>query len=132
MISSEAWRYYKENTTDASNFSRQLAYANAGVCWFFKSKEIIFPYHINFALLFLVFFFILDVSQYLLTSYIYRVWIKKCVRKYPEFEDDKIDVDQPAWLNAPSRYILYAKVFILFISYGFIAAELISRISAPI
>ena len=113
MKGSEAWQSYKDSTINASNISRQLAFANACVCWFFKSNEITFPHYIYFALFFIVIFFVLDVSQYLITVFLYRLWIKKCIRKYRNaFEDDKQDVEQPVWLNSPARCLLYTKILI--------------------
>ncbi|HOO91435.1 MAG TPA: hypothetical protein PLA74_11485 [Syntrophales bacterium] len=132
MRAEESWDYYSYNTDVTSRVSRQLAFAAAGICWFFKSPDILFPDHIYFALVSIVFYFIFDVSQYLVTAITYRIWIIKCKKEFRErgmdFEDNEVDAEEDWWLNFPSRLALLSKVAFLFISYGFIGAEILSRL----
>lgn len=76
MKNEELWAQYKEYTQDLSTNCRQLGFASAGICWFFKTETYTFPNTIIYALGFTVAFFILDMLQYFTAAILIRMWTR--------------------------------------------------------
>lgn len=78
-IEKEIWSVYNSNTSILSGICRQLAFAEGGVCWFFKSPTGQLSAEVIFILKFLILFFAFDALQYFFAAAIY--WL---VAKYYE------------------------------------------------
>lgn len=72
-IKKNFWSVYESNTTILSNICRQLAFAEGGICWFFKTpaSQSCFSNEVSSILMLLVVFFLIDGMQYLANSMIY-------------------------------------------------------------
>lgn len=125
----DLWRSYEEYTRDVTVQSRKLGFAAAAICWFFKTEDFTFPPFILVSLLFVVCFFVLDLLQYVLAA--------KRVRDLARSEEEKawkekrsveVEVDVPAELDRPAKRLFNAKVVLLFLSFGMLAAEFVRRL----
>lgn len=107
------WDDFNFSTATLSNICRQLAFAEGGICWFFISQscDTNITSNVSNIFLWLVVFFILDASQYLLSSII--SFIAAC---YFEYQNDRKtinnarDVDRTHWMNIPSHLIFLIKL----------------------
>jgi len=121
------WGNYEEYTRIASTNSKKAAYAIGAICWAFQTKEGFFQPLVYGALFFLVLFFIFDVFQYLVGAANLRNWLYKYEKENPQL----LNSDKPIlkkrktvkWVNK----IFYIKMFLLFISIGFILTEIVIR-----
>src|SRR2546423_1406054 len=68
----DLWQQQQQYPRDVTEHSRKLAFAVAAICWFFKSPDTTFPPAILGALIFLVGFFVADVTHYFWAAVRYR------------------------------------------------------------
>jgi len=128
MQSRELWASYVEYTSSFSTSARQLAFAGAAVCWFFKTPEVTFPRLILLALLLFVGFFLADLAQYYVAAMLLNVWTR--TREKDLWAKKGIiegDFPKPAWLDAPALYFFHVKFVSLLLGFLFVGAELIKR-----
>ncbi|HVE44789.1 MAG TPA: hypothetical protein VNC84_06620 [Gammaproteobacteria bacterium] len=118
-IDEEIWSVYDSNTKIFSAICRKLAFAEGGICWFFKSQANHLPPDIIFILKFLILFFASDALQYFLAATIY--W---SVGKYYEYCNAHGLIKTPkqvvkqAWMNRASLLLFLVKiVFLVIASY---------------
>lgn len=130
MKNAELWESYNYYTGELTKFSRQLAFAGAAICWFFKSEEITFPKPILVSLVLIVSFFILDILQYFLGAHILRWWIQREETKMWE-KKKKIEGEyhKPRWVDTPSFAIFNLKIAVLFGAFVALSIEFIERIT---
>lgn len=116
-INEEIWSIYDSNTTTLSGICRQLAFAEGGICWFFKSSTCQLSPDVIFILKFLILFFVLDASQYFLAAAIY--WL---VAKYYECRNARgqikksEEIVRKGWMNRVSSLLFLAKIVFLSIA----------------
>lgn len=108
------WDEYKKSTSTFSSICRQLAFAEGGICWLFKTQGQKLPLIFLITLTFLVVFFILDAWQYHEISRTYR----KCARKYEkEVEEGRItavtEIYKDTGTNKSSKRLFNAKLYVL-------------------
>ncbi len=107
----ELWNEYSLNTDSLSKVCRQLAFAEGGLCWFFKTPQSTFPSQIINVLFFLILYFLLDAFQYLISAVLY-----KNLAKYYEKRNEnnllknKNDVKRPACINFPAKICFILKI----------------------
>jgi len=133
----QLWETRDFYTKGITEQSRKLAYAVAAICWFFRSGgatdgEVIFPSFITVALLFVVLFFICDLSQYLGNAIKLERWIFKKELEIEE-ENGRHARDNDEMTNPPSIYRLgdfffYSKLASLFLSFLFLILEFTQRL----
>ena len=77
-ITENFWSIYSLSTATLSNVCRQLAFAEGGVCWFFKypTNQACFSENITSILMYLILFFAADVLQCLISSIVYWIFGK--------------------------------------------------------
>jgi hypothetical protein len=127
----DVWEEYKDLTKDLTETGRKLGFAAAAICWFFKTPEVTFPYHIYISLLFIVGFFSCDILQLLLGSQIYRFW---CIYQQNQIINGKkeltpdCEVEKPYWINWPANTFFLLKIFFLLCSYFTISIEFYNHI----
>jgi hypothetical protein len=128
MKNEDLWKSYEVYTKTLSDTSRQLGFAAAAICWFFKTPQHSFPGHILLALGFVVVFFVADILQYLLGAIFLRTWTRFHEKKKWK-ETGKIEGDylKPSWLDYPSYLMWWAKVLALLTGFIFIGLELTGR-----
>lgn len=129
MNNSELWSQYRSYTEEFSKFSRQLGFAAAAICWFFKSDTVTFPTLILLALIFLMLFFMVDVLQYFVSAHRLRSWTRaEEIKMYNETGSIEGDYPKPAWLDRPAFIFFNMKAILLFAGYFAISIEFICRI----
>ena len=77
MKNAELWESYGFYTGELTKYSRQLAFAGAAICWFFKTPEVTFPKPVIVSLVLIVLFFISDILQYFIAAHLLRWWIRR-------------------------------------------------------
>lgn len=128
MKHAELWASYNNYTLDLSKLTRQLAFAAAALCWFFRTPRTTFPPHIYVALTFVVAFFIADILQYFSGAWLVRIWTRKEeVRRWQEGQNIEGDYDKPWWLDVPPFVLFNVKIIALLAAFGFLGAELLRR-----
>jgi hypothetical protein len=118
-INEEIWSIYNSNTQTLSNICRQIAFAEGGICWFYKLPLYPLPSNVVLILKFLVWFFLLDALQYFIAVTLY--WL---VAKHYECRNKQKLLKKPSevvrtwWMNRPSSVLFLAKIICLtFSSY---------------
>ncbi len=123
----EVWESYGFYTEKISEQTRKLAFASAGICWFFKTPPAIFPAIIELSLFLVVLFFIFDLSQYFISAILIKTWARKQeIIAYNEKNSIDVDVHKPAYLDKPGFIFFCMKVVALFLSYILIAYYIIT------
>lgn len=118
MTNQEAWAQYKEYSQTTSEIARKFAFAGVAICWFFKSEENKFPDMVLFALILLVVFFLLDLLQYLVSSFIYKNWIRKEeIKRWEQTGKIEGDYYNPTWIDIPAFIFFIGKVFVLLTAF---------------
>jgi len=123
MKNSDLWKSYEFYTGELTKYSRQLAFAGAAICWFFKSPEITFPRSINVALIFIILFFVFDILQYFLSAHLIRWWTRKEEKRMWEKEETiEGEYQKPWWVDSPAFIFFNLKAILLsaaFVSIGY-------------
>jgi hypothetical protein len=124
-----AWNNYKELNALFSANSRQLAFAIGTLCWFFRTEvkisgctDINFPPFIVTALLFIVLFFLSDLSQYLYQTVVLRKHLKSEERRILKITNEltaNTIIQNPDSLYKPAIVLLCFKTTALYIA-GFL------------
>lgn len=123
-----AWNNYKEHTNNLSKLLRHLAFAAAGICWFFKTAQkksgeifIIFPELIVWSFFFTIGYFLFDILQHFVSAESRRIWIeKKEIGYYKRTGSIDGDYTIPRKLTYLPRYLSYMKISSLVISFVFL------------
>ena len=124
----EVWEQYDIYTLKLTEQSRKLAFAAAGICWFFKTPEITFPRTISVALFLIVLFFIFDLLQYFLAAILLKNWARKQEKNaFAEKKTIDVEVDKPASLDTPGFCLFCLKVLTLFVGNVLIAIHIMAR-----
>lgn len=130
MKLSSIWARYKEYTKELTSAFRTLGLGAAAICWFFKTPEVTFPPIINFALLLVVIFFLLDISHYSVGAIVVRRWAESKERELQAENvvlDENTEVKQPVNLDVWPTRLFVAKGLVLFLAFCLIGYELASR-----
>lgn len=124
----EVWESYSFYTEKITEQTRKLAFAAAGICWFFKTPNTIFPPMISGALFLVVLFFIFDLTQYFVSAIILKNWARgQEIQAHEEKKTIDVDVDKPVSLDKPGFVFFCLKVAVLFFSYLFIGFHIIIK-----
>ncbi|OAI49228.1 hypothetical protein AYO45_00585 [Gammaproteobacteria bacterium SCGC AG-212-F23] len=110
----DLWEKYATNTGFLSKVSRQLAYAQGGLCWFFKTPYGTFSPSILVILCCLIGYFFLDVFQYFFTACLYW-WFANFYAKRNDKQliGSEKDIKLPYWINWPGKICLVLKIVLL-------------------
>ncbi len=128
MQNRAAWADYAHYTAQFSSLARQLAFAGAAICWFFKTPDVTFPHIITVSLIAYVSFFLLDLLQYYVAALILNVWIRAKERQlWARQRTIDGDYSKPAWLDLPAFALFHLKFLALALGYLFLAWELLMR-----
>ena len=129
MTTEKLWDRYVAYTRDVTEHSRKLAFAAAGICWFFKTPEITFPPAILWCLTLLVVFFILDVLHYFIGAFMIRWFLEREEKKHwEETEEELKEVLKPRWVDYPATFFFVLKTFVLLASFGALVTEFAFRL----
>lgn len=129
MNNSELWDSYNYYTGELTKYSRQLAFANAAICWFFKSPEVTFPSTVVISLALLVVYFASDILQFFISAHLLRWWTRR--EEKQKWEAEKTitgDYNKPWWLDIPAFFFFNLKIVSLFFSFIALGVEFIGRI----
>lgn len=128
MKNAELWESYQEYTRILSETTRQLGFAAAAICWFFKTPEHAFPQRIVAGLGLVVIFFIADILQYLFGALMLKFWTRaQEKKKWKQTGKIEGDYDKPAWLDCPSFFMWWVKVLSLLAAFVFIGLQLMGQ-----
>jgi hypothetical protein len=119
-IKEKFWDEYKFNTITLSTVCRQLAFAEGGVCSFFRLSDGKLPTIFLLVLGLLVFFFFCDVAQYLISTIVYNSYGKYYEKRLEKGLLNEQDIKKPERINKCANSFLYVKLFFLFIASVFI------------
>src|SRR6266571_2604884 len=121
MTNREVWEHYRDYTKDITEYSRKLGFAGAAICWFFKAPDFKFPIWILISFLFLLAFFVCDLSQSLVAAYRHRGWIRREeIKNFEETGKIEGDYQKPWGLDIPVFRLFILKVVCLFVAYVFV------------
>lgn len=128
MKNREVWDSYDYYTSEITKHARYLGFAGIGICWFFRSPELLFPRAILGALICLVLFFLLDLMQYYIAAIRLRLWMQAEEEKR-EGEGDSIEGDYwpPVQLDRPAFILFHCKLCALIAGFALICTEIIVR-----
>lgn len=129
MTNKELWDIYVNYTREFTKYSRQLAFACAAICWFFKSPEVTFPLPVLWSLSFVILFFFFDVLQFFVSAHLIRWWTRR-EEKRIWAEKKTIDgkYDKPWWIDHPAFIFFNVKAVMLLIAFCSLGVEFIKRI----
>lgn len=123
------WDRYVEYTADLTEHARKLAFAAAAICWFFKSPDITFPPAIQWALVFLVLFFICDVLHYAGGAITLRLYLEREEKKHWEKHHTELnEVLKPRWVDTTATTFALVKTLMLLIAFGCLITEFAYRL----
>lgn len=108
---------YEELSRKLSDVNRQLCFAGIALIWIFNATKnsISLPKDLYLPMFLLVISLGLDIVQYFIsTIFWYGYYLRK---KSHEFEDEKVKVQEPEWLNVLPWTVLIVKFFVLFAAY---------------
>lgn len=126
MKNEELWTIYKDYTKTVTEVARKLGFAATAICWIFKTGNDTFPPLILKGLIFVVLYFLFDLSQFVTGAVIIRVWSRREEqKKWEEFRSIKSDYDKPAWIDTPSYLLWWAKIICLALSFVLIGLHLL-------
>lgn len=129
MTNHEVWEIYSEYTKDTTQYARKIAFAGGAICWLFKNPQTLeqtFPYNINLALVFLMFFFVLDILQGLSAILIRRFWNQTKEKEFKnEYNTIEKEYFQPKWIDTPPFIFFLIKLTSLLFAFFFIAKQII-------
>ncbi|MEW8058542.1 MAG: hypothetical protein AB2787_03645 [Candidatus Thiodiazotropha endolucinida] len=129
MKNEELWKSYDSYTSELTKYSRQLAFAGAAICWFFKSPEVTFPKPIIVSLAFIISFFIFDILQYFVSAHLLRWWTRKEEKKMWVKENTiEGEYHKPWWIDSPAFVFFNIKALMLFAAFISIGVEFAKRI----
>jgi hypothetical protein len=124
----DLWASYGAYTGELTKFARQLAFAGAAICWFFRTPDVRFPSRINAALLAFVTYFVLDIAQYFSAALLLRFWIRaEESRRWASSDTLDGEYDKPAWLDEPPFVLFVLKIVALVIAFAMLASEFLVR-----
>ena len=129
MKNSELWKSYEFYTGELTKYSRQLAFAGAAICWFFKTPEVSFPKPIIVSLIFIVLFFVFDILQYFVSAHLLRWWTRKEEKLMWEKEKTiEGEYHKPWWVDSPAFIFFNVKAIVLTAAFVSIGVEFAKRI----
>lgn len=124
------WAPYREYTGDLSKLSRQLAFADAAICWFFKTPEVTFPDWVLYSLAAVVLFFAFDTLQYLAGALSHRVWIRRTEKRmWGTYGNLDQEVEKPDWLDHLPFTLFLLKMLALLAAFASLGAEFFKRLT---
>ena len=128
MRNKDLWESYDTYTSDLTKHARQLAFAGAAICWFFRSPEVTFPALVLIALSCFVIFFLGDILQYYTAAMVLRVWTRR-QEKIHWARDNTIEgeYEKPEWLDWPALFFFHIKIGMLLLGFTTLSAEFIRR-----
>jgi hypothetical protein len=124
----DLWKQQQQYTRDVTEHSRKLAFAVAAICWFFKSPDTTFPPAILGALIFLVGFFVADVTHYFWAAVRYRRFNYRAEEKLKNTLDENPEVAVTRRLDKPIFVMFCIKTALLMVSFLFLLSEFFFRL----
>ncbi len=125
----QLWDQYDYYTAELTKYSRQLAFANAAICWTLRSSGFTFPLLIYFSLLFVSLFFLLDVLHYGVGAICVRKFTQSAERKnQPSEKIRECEVHKPPHVDRWATWLAISKVVMLIFAFGFLISEFTCRI----
>lgn len=129
MKNEDLWRSYKEYTEETTKHARQLGFAGAAICWFFRYDDATFPPLISLALLVFVVYFALDVAQYVVAAKQIRDWTRgEENRRFRESGTIDGEYEKPEELDTWPYRLFALKLGALTAAFGTLGIEFISRL----
>ena len=129
MKNKDLWDSYSTYTSEFTKYSRQLAFAAAAICWFFRSETVTFPKPIIWALGILVSFFIADILQFFISAHLIRWWTRDAEKKmWKEKKTIEGEYNKPWWIDSPAFFFFNVKAFLLCSVFIAIGVEFYGRI----
>jgi hypothetical protein len=126
MTNKELWESYAFYTGELTRLSRQLAFAAAAICWFFRTAEGTFPLVVLFSLGSVVVFFCCDLLQYLVAVHILRWWTRQKEKEMWECKQTIAgEYEKPAWLDAPAFVLFNLKITALISAFVGLGVEIL-------
>ncbi len=130
MKNAELWESYAFYTGELTKYSRQLAFAGAAICWFFKTPTVTFPQPVSLSLLLLVCFFACDVLQYFLAAHLLRWWTRREEKKmWAAKKTIEGDYNKPWWIDSPIFIFFNLKAFFLVAAFAALGFEFLGRMT---
>jgi len=123
------WDDYAFYTEKLTELSRQLAFAGAAICWFFKTPDVTFPTSILLALIGLVIFFISDIMQYLFSAILLKCWLRPIEKEaWKKHKSLDVDIDRPSYIDKPAFLLFIIKIILLISSFILILSEFFKKL----
>jgi hypothetical protein len=118
VTNKEVWTQYKEYSQNASEILRKIAFAGIAFCWLFRNQNNQFPNLVFLSLIFLIFFFIFDLFQYLFATLMLKIWIrKKEIEMWNNTGKIEGDYQLPTWLDLPAFILFLSKATTLLVTF---------------
>ena len=128
MNNREAWENYKEYTRDVTEFSRKLAFAGIAIVWVLMPEEGLFSNMSLLALVFIILYFLGDVTQYLTGALRWYRWINSEEEKNIELSGSiEGNYSPPLSLDVPVFYLFWIKMVFLVLGFALLGAEIWQR-----
>jgi hypothetical protein len=131
MKLAEVWSQYLDYTNETTAQARHVAYALAGVCWFFKRPDATFPPFVVASLAALVCFFATDILQQFSAAIIRRFWLRHHEKRLWDTTGQltaQEDVPVPVWIDYPAFTFFLLKLLFLGLGTILLLAEFFGRI----
>ena len=118
MTNKELWEQYKDYSQLTSDIARKIGFAGIAICWIFHAPGYTFSSKILLVLILLIFFFLFDLLQYLTTTIILRIWIrKKEVKMWESTGEIEGNYLKPLWIDRPALICFVLKLLALISAY---------------
>lgn len=131
MKNAELWAAYRSYTEELTKLSRQLAFAAAAICWFFKREPVAFPSAIIWSLSFVVLFFLFDLLQFFVSAHVHRLWTRREEeRQWRESNSIDGEYEKPWYLDRPAFVLFNAKIVSLLLAFVMLGLHFISLLRA--
>lgn len=121
----DLWEAYRGYTEQTSQVARQLGLAAAGLLWALKGPAG-WAGGARVGLMFVVFFFIADLLQYIVAATIWRFWARQQeTRIWKEHGTLEAEYEVPWWLDKPAFTLWCLKLLLLLVAYSVLAREVL-------
>lgn len=115
MKNREVWDAVDYYTGEISKNARALGFAGIAVCWFFRNPDLTFPPRILWSLVFIVAFFLADLSQYYVSGMRLRRWMRaeERARRARTGTIEHDDYAIPPRIHRPGHVLFHVKLLCL-------------------
>jgi hypothetical protein len=118
-----------EFSKQVSDLVRQFSFVGIAIIWIFKSNvpsDHLIPKELITPLIYLVICLVLDLLQYLISTFIWLIFFR-----YNEIKNHgktDIDIKASGWLSIPSLFFFITKIVFLYLGYFKILSFLINKL----